>query len=140
MAEVLMALPEYLATLARKRFVYGETDCLMILADWVRHRRGVDPAARWRGTYHDEAGCRAALIAGGGLVRCIEAGLGPLGIVRTAAPRHGDIGLVRTFIQRGARVVLRPVGALCVAPDRWAVMTDRGLSVARFEPYKAWAL
>jgi hypothetical protein len=135
-----MTLPEYLAALARKRFAYGESDCLMILADWVRIRRGVDPAADVRGIYRDEAGCRAVLIARGGLVRCIERALAPLGIGRTATPRHGDIGLVRTFIRRGERAVLRPVGALCVAPDRWAVMTDRGLTVACFEPFRAWAL
>ena len=135
-----MSLPEYLAMLARKRFVYGSTDCLMILADWVTIRRGVDPAAAWRGTYHDEAGCRAALIAGRGIVRCIEAGLAPLGIQRAACPMRGDIGLVRTFIQRGDRAVLRQVGAICTAPGRWAVMTDQGLVISEFQPVVAWSI
>ncbi|MGB6079085.1 MAG: hypothetical protein WBF99_06450 [Xanthobacteraceae bacterium] len=135
-----MTLSEYLAALARKRFVYGETDCLMILADWVFIRRGIDPAAHWRGTYHDEAGCRAALIAGRGIVHCIEAGLAPLGIQRTSDPKHGDVGLVRTFIRRGDRAVLRKVGALCVSPNRWALMTDRGLVISEFQPVVAWSI
>ncbi len=139
MAPVL-TLPEYLAGLARKKFEYGVTDCLMILADWVIIRRGVDPAAAWRGKYHDEASCRAALVAGGGLVRCIEIGIAPLGIPRTNEPKRGDFALVSAPVMRGNTRVLRRAGGLCVSEHRWAVMSDTGLLIADFRPVTAWAL
>ena len=39
------ALAGYLRDAVSRRFAWGETDCALFCADWVRARKGIDPAA-----------------------------------------------------------------------------------------------
>ncbi len=39
-------------------FIWGETDCMLCLADWVLHVKGHDPAADIRGTYDCRGSCQ----------------------------------------------------------------------------------
>lgn len=43
---------------ARTPFVWGQSDCCLVVADWYQALWGVDPAAHLRGTYHDALTCR----------------------------------------------------------------------------------
>jgi hypothetical protein len=61
-------------------FVWGERDCALWVADWIRRRRGVDLGAPFRGTYSSAAGCEYLLAREGGLLAlasrlCAGAGL-----------------------------------------------------------------
>lgn len=52
----------------RSSFVWGETDCMMATCNHVRDLTGIDPAAPWRGSYHDEEGAKAIYEAYGGVL------------------------------------------------------------------------
>lgn len=111
----------------------------MVLADWVVATRGVDPASHVRGTYDDEESCIATLISCGGIVGCVSVALNTVGIHRCETPQSGDIGIVRAPCVRRGRAVIRPCGALCVSPDRWALLTiDMGLVIAPLPVMRVW--
>lgn len=59
-----------------KPFSWGETDCCMFAADWVKELTGRDYAASFRGKYSDEAGAKRELVKAGGLVPLISGMLG----------------------------------------------------------------
>lgn len=40
--------------------LWGQSDCMLVLADWVQRVTGVDPAADIRGTYWDAKTCQDA--------------------------------------------------------------------------------
>lgn len=84
--------PERLSSFIESRrqaaFSYGTNDCCLTAADWVREATGDDPAAEYRGRYHDEAGAlRIVRGAGGmrGLVGLVEK---PVGLAQ-----RGDVVL-----------------------------------------------
>ena len=75
----------------RTPFTWGQQDCAMFAADCVRAVTGVDPAARYRGTYSDALGAMRVLHATDGLAGLAQATLGEEIDPRMAA--LGDIGL-----------------------------------------------
>lgn len=54
-------LRAFLRDLARKPFIYGQTDCGLPLADLWLAEHGVDPAADLRGTYRSQEDCMRLL-------------------------------------------------------------------------------
>lgn len=127
-------LAQFLTELPRRKREWGKTDCLMILADWVKLRRGFDPAARWRGTYSDEAGAMALLKLHGGHAGIIDEALGAAS--RTKEPGEGDVAVIRA--PQGIGTIKRP-GALCLGEGMVALMTiDIGLVMARLPIVAAW--
>lgn len=117
-------LADFLASLARRKWEWGKTDCLMILADWFIVKRGFDPVAGWRGTYSTERECLAILQREGGIVALVDKVCQGI-CERTDTPKAGDIA-----------VVLAPwkAGAICVNETERAVLTvDKGLVIARNE-------
>lgn len=137
-------LAEYLDGLTRRKWKWGETDCLMILADWVRLNHGVDPAAAYRGRYHSEDEYRALLKEGGGIVPTVNRALAQIDISRTDDPKPGDIGIIRapTMVRRG-RVHLGRLGAIYVERKQWAHIMNGSLAIASekfVRPVAAWAV
>lgn len=65
--DVDAALRLMLARLSQSPFVYGELDCALAVAEWIRDLTGRDPAADLRGAYDDEAGWRRLAREAGGL-------------------------------------------------------------------------
>jgi hypothetical protein len=133
-----MSLAEYLETVSERRWRWGETDCLMMLADWVRLRTGLDPAVNIRGTYSTEEESLALMRRHRGIVGCIDHCVGPLGISRTVSPSRGDIGVVFAWIRRRGQAKLRLTGAICIGPKLWAVKSPTGLMAADFKCLQAW--
>lgn len=75
----------------RRPFTWGVQDCAMTAADCALAATGIDPAARYRGTYSDAMGAMRILNAVGGL-----AGLASTHLGSEIAPTQaavGDIGL-----------------------------------------------
>jgi hypothetical protein len=116
-------LRQYLSEAARQGFAWGKRDCMLFAADWVLLRTGADPAAAWRGRYHDETTARALLDAAGGPVPAMEAGLASCAYVRRAQPAPGDVVLARVPGHPD------PIAGLCVTAGRTALLSARGLVV-----------
>lgn len=126
--------PAVQATLSlwrRSTFVWGETDCIMATCNHVRDCTGIDPAAPWRGTYHDEDGARAIYEAHGGV----------LGLFR-----HG---MALAGFATGERAAGRPV--VCEIGGKQIAGVDQGLKIMfmaegrgaicmRSEVLEAWAI
>lgn len=106
-------------------FAWGERDCCLFAADWVRTCTGEDPAQGLRGTYGDEAGALGVISRHGGFYRLVtlqvgqpmmreplRAGRGDLAAVEGEIPDMPALGVVL-----GARVaVLTPSAGLVQLP------------------------
>lgn len=118
---------------------WGEADCFMVPAGWVRFVTGMDPASGFRGLYRDETSCLAVLRAHGGALRLAAAGMASAGLKRAGEPLRGDVGMVRVPTTVGGSIRNRSCGAICVGPSRWAVMTgDLGIVEIDMRHVIAW--
>ena len=123
-------LSAFLRAGARATFVWGEIDCAIMMADWCRIRRGVDPAETLRGRYSTALGAmRHVRRLGGfeGMARSLMAGCG---FVTTDAPVTGDVGLVE-------HPVVGPMFAIRCALG-WAVKSPEGVAVESYPAIVAW--
>jgi Domain of unknown function (DUF6950) len=127
-----LALPDYLASLRLKRWQPGVLDCGVFMADWVREITGRDPIADVRGCYATERQFLRILRREGGFAASCVARLKAVGFRETATPGAGDLALVLApYAIRRGKTQRRPTGAICVAADRFAVVTsDLGLVIA----------
>lgn len=97
-------------------FVWGDSDCMLSIGDYVASRGAVDVTGRFRGTYTDEAGALAHMARCGGMTGFAAMA----GLIPTDTPRRGDV------------VALAPgsdeqhVGALCTG-DGIAARLERGV-------------
>ena len=97
-------------------FIWGETDCVLCLSDWVQQVRGVDPAESVRGTYDSRGSCHRETGYFRDPVGVLDGYLRPCGIERTDHPKPGDIGLI---LAREADGRISPCGALWLG-EAWA--------------------
>lgn len=136
------SLGRFLRDQAALRFGFGIVDCQMMPADWAVILGYPDPAAHWRGVYHDEAGADAIVRAHGGLVGLMTAGmaLSGLSVSNDAHAVRGDLGAVRVLGKDGPV----EVGAVCTGQgslgSRWATRARRGLWIGPAEPLAIWRL
>lgn len=108
--------------------------CLIWPADWVRMRRGVDPAARHRGRCKTVLGVKRLLKREGGLLAVASAGAACAGLRPTTDPKAGDVGIVQALTEWG----VHPCGAIRTA-SRWALLSaNRGLISGPFHVLAAW--
>ena len=85
-----MILQETLDLWRRSPFIWGQTDCLMAVANHVRDITGRDPAASWRGTYSDRAGADIHLAAHGGGLALAGHAMAGIGLDPVSEPKRGD--------------------------------------------------
>jgi hypothetical protein len=115
-----------LRDLARRPFRYGQTDCVLVLADWLLIcGRNRDPAEGYRGAYADEDGYRAILAPAGGLARFVRSMAAEMCLARVRAciAPEGAIGVVRHEGQH--------FGAIRTPSGRWAIKANDGLLMLR---------
>lgn len=110
-------IERHLRRWAATDFVWGETDCSIVLADYVRDLTGRDGAAALRGRYASEADAWA-LGRRDGLAAIVGACAARAGLQPTTAPVRGDIGV---FARGGLEFA-----GLCLG-ERWAVKSTEGL-------------
>ena len=120
----------YLRRAAREPFAWGQSDCALFIADWVRIARGLDPAAPLRGQYRCHLGAARHIRRYGGIEAMGRALAAQAGLPETAAPRPGDIGLVRDPLA-GPLFAIR-------AASGWAAKSPRGIALAAFPVIVAW--
>lgn len=123
-------LSAFLRAMARASFAWGACDCSLVMADWCRCRRGVDPAASLRGRYRTALGARRHARRLGGFEAVARALMAESGFVTTAAPRPGDVGLV-------AHPAIGPLCAIRCALG-WAMKSPQGVAVGDCPTLVAW--
>jgi hypothetical protein len=91
------------------RFIWGETDCMLVLADWIWRVRGVDPAAHVRGMYDSALSCERATGFIRRPVEAVDRCLDTIGgLPKVDVPVVGDIAVIvspdpgGTFSAKGA--------------------------------------
>ena len=122
---------------ARLPFIWGESDCALVVCDWVHAVRGVDPGASLRFAYG----------TAGELQRLTGFFTDPLGVVtplmvaagllKTDAPSRGDVGML---LRPRAPGNATPHAALCLG-DVWAVKSETGVTAYRpTKILRAWSV
>lgn len=113
------SLARYLRTATGRRFAWGEHDCALFVADWVRQATGHDAAGAHRGAYRGRQAA-AEILGRGGLPAFFRRAAAAAGLVRTRLPARGDVG-----------VILLDDGLFCAIRTHigWALPVDGGLVV-----------
>lgn len=133
MAGIRDKLMPFLDRAAKRPFVWGQSDCMLEVADWLDHACGLDAASRWRGTYSDEAGAIAAM--GGDIGTAMRQEAARLGLSEAAEPLPGDVALVTLPGQE------KPLGAILMPSGRWRMKTLSGILLTKdVTVIVAWSL
>jgi hypothetical protein len=118
----------FLRDLASRPFRHGETDCALVLADWlIACGRNQDPAEHLRGIYATETECAAVLKASGGLLRLV-ARLAKGSLLERVAAEDAPPGSIAVLRFGDPQ---RHYGALRAPSGRWAVKCTNGLLLLR---------
>lgn len=129
-------LYRFVNSMLPRPFVWGECDCVLMLADWVLQLHGVDPAADLRLTYSTAGECQRVTRFFTDPVGLFDRCLTPIGIGRTEAAAVGDIGIVTMSIEGRPR----PYGAICLG-SKWAVKAEEGVTAATVgQVLQAWGV
>jgi len=95
-------------------FVYGQSDCMLSVGDYIAAFGGRDVTARFRGTYDDEAGALAHVGVCGGISGLVDM----TGLARVDRPARGDVVCLNTGLVE--------VGAICTGSGI-AARLERGV-------------
>lgn len=95
-------------------FMWGDSDCMLSIGDYIARRGGLDVTSFFRGTYDSEAGALAHVESQGGL----EAMVDLTGLPHTDDPQRGDVVILDTGFNQ--------VGAICTG-DSVAARLERGV-------------
>jgi len=129
-------LQQYLMEAASTPWTWGLNDCCTLVADWSVWQGNDDPMARWRGEYDCEAGARAFMAYGGGIIDLMTLGMIEAGIPECDEPRLGDVGIVTVLGEHGPE----EVGAI-YGGKRWHMRSPNGLfcaSIAKQFVHMTW--
>lgn len=124
-------LTEFLREAAAVPFKYGEWDCAMFLANWVRAKTGVDPATDLRGRYRSKFGWMRIVRQEGELDALVGRLALAAGMRPTEEPGPGAVAVIKT-----ADIGL--AGAIKVNRG-FAVKLTGGLAVGPAQPVAAWS-
>lgn len=105
-------------------YVWGQSDCILVLADRVLSCTGVDPASDFRFGYSSAGECQR-------LTKFFTEPLSAIGppmdaiAQRSNDPKRGDVGILLSVSGAGSR----PYGAMCLG-GMWAAFSeDSGVMV-----------
>lgn len=105
------------------RFIWGETDCMMCVADWILRVTGRDPAADMRGSYDSRGSCQRETGFLRDPVAAVEKCLATIGgLPRVQEPRKGDIAVILAWDAEGR---VGPCGAIWMG-DAWGCKGPSG--------------
>lgn len=125
MAGIREKIMTFLDRASRTPFAWGQSDCMLEVADWLDFACQTGAAGRWRGTYSDEASLDALLEPLGGLETAMRAEAVTLGLEEAAEPQVGDVALVTVEGQE------KPLGAILMPSGRWRMKTLEGVVLSR---------
>ena len=141
-----MTLQEFLALPVPFRWggVGGE-DCLTLLGRRTEDRIGVDPAARYRGTYASEIGAARIVKAAGGMVPLVASVAEPFGFARVQAGQEQDDDIAVVRVPSALTGKLAEIGAIRFG-RLWLMIAqgrdggNGGFKVTRAEHLAVWRL
>ena len=135
MASLQGKLNAFLDRSARTNFAWGDSDCVLDMADWLDTACDLNCAKTWRGTYSSEAEANAILAPLGGLEAALRAQLDALGLSVTAEPKAGDVALVQVD------GMPNPLCAIKMPSGRWRMKTIGGIVLSsQPQVIVAWSL
>lgn len=115
-------------------FVWGQSDCVLVLADYLVRLGHPDTAAHLRGMYDSAASCHRLTGWLRDPVNVAESCTSRIPLVRTTNPVKGDIGIVRVRLGRDQKIV----GAVFLGKN-WAIHGEDGLIIGAInEVLAAW--
>ena len=139
MAALQSDVSAYLEESARWPWIWGERDCALWVANFVRQQTGKDPGATWRGSYKTRLGCERVLKRGGGLVEVMALGAASVGLApllpEDAFP--GCAGIILAPILRRNGLRMENTGALRTKSG-WAAFSAHGIVVRQTKAVAAW--
>jgi len=115
-------LTEFIRAAMRREFVWGEFDCILFCTDWVQITTGIDPAARWRGSYDSEASAQEIIDGFGSLTALCEEGYA--GILELSAQQDAMVGVIKT--PQGDTGAVR-------SGHSWVVLSEHGIGRLRHD-------
>lgn len=92
--ERMASFEDFINQTGRRSFVWGQSDCSLMVADWCVWVGHGDPAAGWRGSYDDQDGCRALLDERGGLADVVAACALLAGLKPIQEPEFGCVAVI----------------------------------------------
>lgn len=118
-------------------FRWGESDCCLIVADWIARVRGADPAAHLRGMYDSAGSCERETGFLSDPVAAVEDVLATIGgLDRVTEPSRGDVAVYQRHGERWA------FGGVWTGTD-WASKGQEGVTFLKpgeVRPLAIWAL
>lgn len=137
--EKKIAVVRYVSELADRPWQWGECDCTMAVADWIKEVRGINPLAKYRGAYSTADEARETAKQAGGFVPEIGRLFDEAGMKRVMIPEDGDVAMV--IVPPKFRNVLPVVGVIMAIRfgKSWVCKGMKGV-VGRtdFEPLHIW--
>lgn len=124
-------MARYLTRYRKTPFAWGEHDCVLFAAGWIKEATGDDPLGELRGRWTDAMSAARLVRDLGGLAAAVTAVIGaPL--ASTTFAQRGDIALIEQEDARGLGIV---VGT------QVAVVTERGIGYVELsEAAAAWRI
>jgi hypothetical protein len=122
-------LSRFINEAAERPFRWGDWDCLLWLADWVRANRGVDPAGDLRGRYSSMLGAARIVREAGGMVSLVGQRVFKAGLPRVNVGARGDIAIVAVGGEGGEHFG-NQAGAILLGGSA-VLMSQEGLCMPR---------
>jgi hypothetical protein len=116
-------------------FVWGESDCMLDVANYLLLLTGRDCGKRYRGLYDSAFTCQKASGFLNDPVKPMAECAEEFPLAMTTEPKRGDVGVV--LVQDGRKV--KATGGICLGRS-WAVKAETGLAIGpAIEVLAAWS-
>lgn len=131
-----MILDDYLADQGKRRWLWGDVDCVQFGLGWARARTG-RPLTAFFG-YNSRLAAERALQARGGLEAIVRDWMARNGFPPTDEPEDGDIGLAPALARHINWV--DPVAVVIRRAGWWLTRERKGIGGMDFGKIPAWRI
>lgn len=115
-------------------FIWGQSDCMLDVADYLQLLTGYDCATRYRGKYATALECQRLSGFLDDPIKPFALCVGEFPLQETPNPARGDVGVVVINDMRKTR----SVGGIFLGKN-WAVKAENGLAIGQISKLlKAW--
>ena len=92
--ERMAAFEDFVEQTSGRPFIWGQSDCSLMVADWCEWIGHEDPASSWRAAYADEASSRALVAERVDLAAVVAACASVAGLKRIDEPEFGCVAVI----------------------------------------------
>ena len=128
---------DFIRLTGSRPFVWGQSDCSLMVADWCVENGHDDPAAAWRGSYATEEGCRALIAKKGDLAAVVAGCAAVAGLKPLREPEFGCVAVIGSPLNTDRQWAAIWSGARWAVwwgnadGARWVSMTAKALGMWR---------